>query len=162
MQGIRSNSTLTAVFRKVEAALKASDTLKGAVIGWRAWKARDGVSGTEPPKGKFTVELFPFIESQTWESPSSHSVLLAIEVRLTFDSKDAGDYLDVWTAVIQAVYPTDQAARLALQQTLREAGCVTGEPEIQWPTPVPEMVAMDGRFEVAGHVRFEVRFQLNT
>ena len=162
LPGVVGPSTLTTVFRQVERTLRASPYLSRAVGAWRTYADRDPSSGKPAVANQLTIELFPYVESQEWESPDSHTVWLAVAVRMTFDGKSADDYLDVWTAVLRAVYPPDQADRLALQETLRGAGAVTGEPQIQWPTPTPAQAGSSLTYDFEGHVRYQVRLQLNS
>lgn len=162
MNGI-ADSNLAKLYRRIAEVIQESPTLDGAIVTWREWGSEDVRPGNRPPKGRFAVELFPTVDSQVWSSPDSHELWLAVRVRLTFNAKTAADYLNAWAAVVRSVYPVERANRLVLQEEFRENfDCLTGEPQIQWPVPSPEMAKTSGTFDVQGYIRYHVRWQLNT
>lgn len=162
MTGI-TKSQLTHLFEKVRDTIQASPTLADTDIVWKAWGSGESLPGNRPPKDKVAIELFPAVDSQEWASADSHKLWFAIGVRMTFASRAASDYLDLFAAIVRAVYPLDRDVRLSLQGTLRDDfGCITGEPQILWPVPSPDLANQTGSFDAQGQIRYLVRWQLNT
>ncbi len=154
MQGL-PNSTPTLLFRKVVQILQNDGPLSRAVCEWKTFTERDGKSGTADARGKATVSLFPYIyPNQGRFTPSSDRLPLAIAVTMSFDSSDAGDYLDLWLAVQRAIFPVDRAARDAIIRQLQELGSLS-EPVFRSPTPDATNAPASQRWECTGTILLE-------
>jgi hypothetical protein len=147
----------TALFRMLERTLVSDATLDRVVKTWRAFHGRpdDKADMTEAQCPWVRLSLQP--TGLSFYTPSSMEGQLDVIVELAVSGTCLDDLHNLYGAILRAVYPTDAAARLTMQNRFRSAGARTG----QWlpsqlaydPTPGLEGILM-GR----GTMRITYRF----
>lgn len=153
-------SVPTKFFRQVETLIRNDAGCKVGFGSIQAYGPHDRASAAQNPRGVTFLKLFPRLTGEQWESADSHRITLNITSQIVLPTTDAGDWLDLWAVLQRVFYPVDLATRLALQQTLRNAGAITGEALFQPPQPDAAQAA-GGQFTLTGGILFDLRWSLN-
>ena len=158
-----ATGTRATVFRTIVSQLKADPVLANAVKFWMVWDDsewdRNVITSLQQPG----IRLTPIPASQGWYSPDAFSGYLQIQCEIGIPSVDADDYLNLWEAIENALYPPgDRVTQLAYQQALRDAGSETGLVEFNLPASDPNAVAHnDGIWWCQGQMRISVIRTIN-
>ncbi len=155
--------TASKVFRAIVTMLKADAVLVDAVKQWMVW------DGSEWDKNVITslqqpgIRLTPMPASRGWYSPDAFQGWLIITCEIGISSVDADDYLNLWEALENALYPpNDRPTQLVMQQTLRDAGCETGLVEFNMPANDPDAISHnDGLWWCQGQMRVSILRTIN-
>ena len=121
-------SPYASVFRAIVQTLQADATLRGAVqpTSWRVWEGthadKQPVAITAAPG----VRLTPDPGGEQWWSPDSAVGVLTVHVELYVRGTCVDDVSNLWWAIVRALYPMSQPAKLAIQAKLVAAGAETG------------------------------------
>lgn len=123
----------TAVFRAVVGILKADPVLKGQVKTLLSWEgkptdAADLVLGMAP-----AIRLTPTGGPDGWMSPNTVVGDLYINFEMLTASYLVDDLMNLWRAVVAAIYDPSSTSFTAIQATLRNAGAYPPSPQFTMP-----------------------------
>jgi hypothetical protein len=158
------------VSRQIESVLKADPDLKRLGIHWKTWGGQPADRARLPTTAaKVAIRLTPGGGADDFLSPDSLNAPLVLNLDVEVRSADADDPEDLWEAIQRALYPRDDpaaslpsAARLAIQQALRDAGAVTGLCGFNTPSVAFEPdKASGGILGFTGQIKIDVRLLLN-
>jgi hypothetical protein len=149
----------TSVFRAIVGKLKRDPTLQRLIpaSSWLTWDG-DPQAARPIPKTSPAIRLTPTCGPNVWWSPETQRGPLLIAVELSVSTTCVDDIMNLWGAIVRAIYtgdvPTDAAFSVALQQ----AGAHTGMISFSLPAfdPSPETDG-DGCFHAIGQIKIEVR-----
>lgn len=159
-------SPRTLVFRRIVLQLRNDPVLRRTLKTVLAWEggpneARDLVVANAPG-----IRLTPSCGPDMWAFPDAQRGWLFINVDMLVPGTDVGDTLDLWHAIIRALYPRDFAAQLAFQKELRDLGvpyCMgaayTGM--IEFSQPAAADGAPDQHQECIAQMKVEILLDLN-
>ena len=121
-------SPYASVFRAIEKTLRNDPTLKTAVqpTSWRTWEGKPADKQAVPLTGAPGIRLTPDPGADQWWSPDAAVGTLTIHCELFVRGLCIDDVLNLWWAVVRALYPVDQTTKLAIQAALVAAGAETG------------------------------------
>lgn len=146
----------TLVFRKVVSLVANDPTIKRVVrpTSFRAWTGSPSDAQpfdlTTAPGLRFT----PMNGPEAFWSPGSTRGPLFINVELLVAGSNVDDLLNLWWAVVRAIYPAAQAQTNANVQALQQAGAFDGLATFTQPA---QDTQPDGvLFHAAGQIRIEV------
>ncbi len=149
------------VFLRTCEILVEDDTLARTV---QTWILPDGRKDPNELSGCFPlVRLEPNMSPMQWFDPSSQSSWLVINIRTCIQSRDATDRLNLWAALVNALYPFGQYERqLQIQQSLRDAGAEIGQYEFNLPATTPDPRSDQDGYQVCdGQLRISVVWTFN-
>lgn len=132
------DSPFSRVWLETVAILQADPTLDRVV---KTWIVPDGeIDPTEMSTAYPLIRLDPAMAPMAVWSEDSHAGDLIINVRLGIRSYDATDRLNLWAALMYALYPrNDRNRQLQIQQKLKDAGADdTGQFEFSMPPAQPD------------------------
>lgn len=112
------------VYRVVEQILRNDPTLRTTVRTWSTWNgsALDRVS---PGLASCPfIQLAPMSGPDEFYGPSGMASTLLVHVGIATPGTNADDLFDLYQAVRRALYPTDNAARVAIRRELVTAGAL--------------------------------------
>ena len=147
------------VFRRTVEYMRADETLNNVIRTWMPWDGSDIAGVQRPPLANMVpiLRLEPNMGAMSWYSPDAHSGFLIVKIRTVIQTWDADDYLNLWEAVENSLYPYDQRSRqLAFQQELRDLGAETGQWEFATPAATPLNPDDSGMFACDGMMRIAV------
>jgi hypothetical protein len=153
-------SPLTRVYRKVLWYLQQDPALQRTVQEWRTFTARDGASGLSATRDKVALALFPVWSQQKPETADSQKATLVIQAAIQCPATDAGDYLDLWFAVVKALCPADAEAQRAQRRALQAEGAASGVLSFQAPQVDAAVFAETKQFKAVGAIAVDVRLVL--
>ena len=149
----------TAVYRLICQQLKADPTLS-RIIGPDNWQTWDGDPRSKKPLAKRgpAIELTPTMGQNVWWTPTTQRGPLIIRVEMSISTQAVDDVMNLWNAMVQAIYPQDVNQRNTLNQARISAGAMTGLVSLSLPAfdPGPEENG-DGTFHALGQMMIDVR-----
>lgn len=151
------------VFRKIVEQLKADETLSNAVPTFLVWDDSEA-DGNPIHSGMMpAILLTPQPMWTGWYSEDAHAGMLVINVEIDIESRHADDYLNLWEAVENALYPPgNHEGQLVMEQALRDCGAETGLVEFHGPAwDQQAALSNDGLFNCKGAMRISVVRTLN-
>lgn len=152
----------SACWLKTLEIMQGDEVLARAIKTWRVWDGGHASTRQDIEIGSDTpiLRMEPTIAAMSWYDPSSQSGMLQVKLRLIIRSWEAEDYLNLWEAVIDSLYPYGEEARqLANEQMLRDAGATTGQWKFAFPAATPALQGEDGAFACDGMMQLEVAKQ---
>lgn len=158
---LRRGAFATCWLRTVE-IMQSDDVLGRAIQTWMVWDGSKTVPSHRPDVSSMApiLRMEPAISPATWFDPSSQAGFLQVKIRLIVKSFVAEDYLNLWEAVMDSLYPYGERSRqLAIEETLVNAGATTGQWEFSVPAANPDRQDEDGMFACDGMMRLHVRKQ---
>lgn len=146
----------TRIFRHTVDWMQADEALKRSIQTWMVWDGSK-ITGSQRPDLSTMVPILrmePTIGAMSWYSPDAQAGYLIIRLRTIIKSWNADDYLNLWEAIENSLYPYDQNSRqLLVQQQLRDLGAATGQWEFSSPAAAPDHQDEDGMFACDGMMR---------
>lgn len=147
----------TSVFRKLVSLIKNDATIKRVLskpVNLRVWDG--GTSDTEPFGPAFApcVRLTPTSGADSWWSPGATRGPLFIQVEMIVQGTNADDMMNLWWAIVRAIYPAAQSSTNANIQALQQAGAYTGMAE--FTLPAMEADPKNSYFAAQGQIKIEV------
>ena len=138
--------------------LKTDETLAKTIQTFIVW---DGTKISYSPDLSSmmpVLRLMPIIGPQSWYSPDAQYGWLNISILMSIQTRYASDYLNLWSAVENAIYPYGRQdlinARIA---DFVELGCETGLYEFSLPPMNPDpRQTEDGILATQGQMRISV------
>jgi len=112
----------------------------------------------QAPAMRFTVSTGP----DEWWQPESFKGPLVINVEMLVKGFNQLDVQNLWWALVRAIYPKDQATKLAIQKRLVSAGAETGQCRFTQPAYDPQQLPASGGFHAMGQITLMIRLPLNT
>jgi hypothetical protein len=152
------------VFRHTVEFMRSDEALNKAIRTWLVWDGADIAGVLRQPLSSTVPSLLlePNIGQMAWYSPDAHSGYLIVKLRMALQSMDADDYLNLWEAIENSLYPYDQRSRqLLFQQQLRDLGAETGQWEFATPAGTPINPGDSGSFACEGMMRIAVTRPFN-
>ncbi len=152
-------SPQTSVFRAIDKILRQDLTLRTLFgdnfISWQGdpQDSREMTKTMAP-----AIRITPVVGPDTWKFPESFAGELFIAYELIIDGFDIDDLFNVVWAVKRAIYPTVDATKLAINQTLQNAGALSGLVEFNNPGFDPKPA--DNFFYVNGQMKITCRSQI--
>jgi hypothetical protein len=123
----------TAAFREIVAILKSDARLAQATKTWFLW---DGEQTDRLPFGLSlcpTIAIVPGRMTDQFYGPSGFLGQLTLDITVTVGGTRCDDLFDLYHAIQRAIYPADDAARVAIRSALLALGADTGEIEFTQP-----------------------------
>lgn len=158
-----NTSPRTAVFRKLVSLIRNDATIKRVLSKPAQLRAWEGLpQDAEPLSPAFApcVRLTPTTGPDQFWSPGATKGALFVQVELIVQGTDADDLMNLWWAVVRAIYPAAQSATNANVQALQKAGAYSGLAEFS--LPAMEADPENNYFAAAGQIRIEVNNVLLT
>lgn len=125
--------------------LQTDPLLKSVIKTWQVWDGRRDpqTAPTAASLPRCEIRLAP--ASSGWETEGQHAAPLSVDVELIVPSLDARDLLDLWWAVVKAVYPDDSGRRaeVARMETEAKVQLTMTQHLTQWE-PVAGLTALVG------------------
>lgn len=156
-----NKSPRTSVFRQLVTLIKNDATIKRVLskpIQLRAWEGKAADAEPFGPAIAPCVRLTPTSGADTWWSPGSTRGPLFIQVEMVIQGTNADDIMNLWWAIVRAIYPSAQSSTNANILALQQAGAYTGMAE--FTLPAMEADPENNYFAAAGQIKIEVTNQL--
>lgn len=148
------------VFRALEQVLRNDPTLR-RVIGPKSWRTYNGTPADKQPFGATSapaIVLYPVPGPEGFWSPDAMVGDLHVRVELTVRGTCVDDADNLYWAIERAIYPQDQASKLAVNAALKAAGAHTGIVLFTMPAFDPRAdAASDGLLQASGELKVQIR-----
>lgn len=148
-----------AIFRRIDHRLRNDPVLHRTVNTWMSWEG--GPDDRTPPSIAQTpcVQLTPMAgEGNPWAA-STLTGPLRITVDMEIQGSCVDDMINLWFAVMRAIYAADQAVRLQLQRDLQSDGAFPGDCSFGIPNFVDS--GNEATMKASGTITIAYRFDLN-
>ena len=151
-----NTSPRTSVFRKLVGLVENDATIKRTIrpASLRSWKGspQDGLPFA--PDIAPAVRFTPIGGADAWWSPGATRGPLLIQVEMLVKGTAVDDVLNLWWAIVRAIYPAPPAQTNANVLALQQAGAYSGLAEFTLPAsdPDPENLV----FWAAGQIKIDV------
>jgi hypothetical protein len=150
----------TAVYRKVVQLIRNDATI-GRVLRPTSIRAWDGLPQDGIPFAADVapcIRLTPTAAADNWWSPGSQRGPLFINCEILVKGTCVDDVMNLWWAIVRAIYPAAQSSTNANVLALQQAGAYTGLAEFSLPAfdADPENLL----FYAAGQIKIDVNNQL--
>lgn len=150
----------TSVYRKLVSLVRNDATIKRICrpTSIRAW------DGLPQDAGEFSVNIAPAIRftpiggPDAFWSPGSMRGPLFLQVEMVVKGTNVDDLMNLWWAVVRAIYPAVQSQTNANIQALLAAGAYTGLAE--FTMPAFDATPQDNSFYGNGQIKIDVNNQL--
>jgi hypothetical protein len=156
-----------AVYRVLAAVLTGDPGLSRLNIHWDtglpdAGRPRPPAISPLLKAQRLAIRTRPELGPAPWYSPDATLGDLVVVLAIEVDGTDVTVPLNLWQTIERALYPRDDAARLAIRQKLLDAGADTGEATFSVPPTDPAAAAAQAnRQAFTGLIRLGVVTSLN-
>jgi hypothetical protein len=149
----------TAVFRAIVHRLKADPVLQRVIPpgSWLTWDG-DPRANHPLPKTSPAIRLTPTTGANAWWSPQAQVGPLLIAVELSVSTSCVDDVMNLWGAIVRAIYTGDVPGEAAFSVVLQGLGAHTGMITFSLPAfdHSPEADGA-GMFVATGQMKLDIR-----
>ena len=130
-----NTSPRTSVFRKIVGYIRNDPTIRRIVrpTSIRAWDGLPQDAQPFAPEITPAIRLTPTAAADTWWTPGATRGPLFINVEMLVKGTNVDDVMDLWWAIVRAIYPAAQSDTNANVLALQKAGAYSGLAEFSLP-----------------------------
>ena len=153
----RSRPTL--IFRALVTALKAAPELQ-CVRTWKSWQSEDEKPLQPPSYAQAPlIRLTPILAGEGTRDNLSQRGQLTVDVLVSVPGWCVDDAMDLFSQIINVVYPADQSAETSFRQDLRLLGAIGTSVSILRPATIDITQSLEGILSASGQLGITYRIQ---